>query len=205
MSIDISKFSFQYLIHSLLCKKKRKQNDLGWFLLFGFLNVIFFSLAIYSFRWGAFFVRCPAVLVGLFFGGKNSFCFFLWKNLVKCAASNLSSICVCWFYTFVFMIFMVFFVLFCFFVCFFFSFIVTYSDYSGAGWCFGWCLVFVVRAKHMKMTYVLKRRKLLTQNKCEKLGQDDDEDYRGLSHGDTSHIIVWQVHCWVKQKTKSRI
>ena len=82
-----------------------------------------------------------------------------------------------------------------FFCLFFFSFIVTYSDYSGAGWCFGWCLVFVVRAKHMKMTYVLKRRKLLTQNKCEKLGQDDDEDYRGLSHGDTSHIIVWQVHC----------
>ncbi|KAI9554706.1 hypothetical protein GHT06_019982 [Daphnia sinensis] len=26
-------------------------------------------------------------------------------------------------------------------------------------------------------------------------GQDDDEDYRGLSHGETSHIIVWQVHC----------
>ena len=29
-------------------------------------------------------------------------------------------------------------------------------------------------------------------------GQDDDEEYRGLSHGETSHIIVWQVHCcWV--------
>ncbi|XP_059351311.1 JNK-interacting protein 3-like isoform X3 [Daphnia carinata] len=26
-------------------------------------------------------------------------------------------------------------------------------------------------------------------------GQDDDEEYRGLSHGETSHIIVWQVHC----------
>lgn len=40
---------------------------------------------------------------------------------------------------------------------------------------------------------------------AKKLGQDDDEDYRGLSHGDTSHIIVWQVHCWVKQKTKNKV
>ena len=99
--------------------------------------------------------------LGFFSGEKIHFVFFLWKNLVKCAASNLSSMCVLILHVCIYD-FYGFFCSVLFFVCFFFSFIVTYSDYSGAGWCFGWCLVFVVRAKHMKMTYVLKRRKLLT-------------------------------------------
>ena len=148
LSIDISKFSFQYLnsFPSLYKTKRKNKMILGDFYYLAFLNVIFFFFAGHLIHSGEELFFCPlSCCPGWafdYFRGKKFIlfvCFFFrWKNLVKCAASNFSSMCVQILHVCIYDFHGFFFVLFCIFVLFF-SFIVTYSDYSGAGWCFGWC------------------------------------------------------------------
>lgn len=122
LSIDISKFSFQYLnsFPSLYKTKRKNKMILGDFYYLAFLNVIFFFFAGHLIHSGEELFFCPlSCCPGWafdYFRGKKFIlfvCFFSMEKFSEMCCLPISPPCVCRFYTFVFMIFMVFF-LFCF-------------------------------------------------------------------------------------------